>query len=132
MIFADEVGNGLHGKITGRKLISTAFQFFDDKGRIFNILFVFHFMFQTCPGIHGNGPQLQLRKKTAWILSIDVFKRGRHFNNDVVTAVSIRFYVTDIVFLLDDPAERKAADGLKVGIDIIDKTTDNPNTNGII
>ena len=71
-------------------------------------------------------------KKTAWILSIDVFKRGRHFNNDVVTAVSIRFYVTDIVFFLDDPAERKAADGLKVGIDIIDKTTDNPNTNGII
>lgn len=59
-------------------------------------------------------------------------KGGRHFNNDVVTAVSIRFYVTDIVFFLDDPAERKAADGLKVGIDIIDKTTDNPNTNGII
>ena len=60
-----------------------------------------------------------------------IFIRLFQFQNDVVTAVAVRFDVADIIFLFDDADAIEAFQEVDSPIDVVEETTDDTDADGI-
>ena len=94
-------------------------------------MLVFHLVFQASPGIHGNRAQLDFRIKMARIGTGHVFIRFFQFQNNMITAIPIGFDVTNIIFFFDKADAVQALDEVNSLINIIKKTADDADADGI-
>ena len=127
----DQIADSLHGHVARSQFIGTALEFPDDEFRVLDVVLVFHLMFQAGPGIHGNRAQLDFGIEMTRIGAGHIFIRLFQFQNDVVTAIAVRFDVADIIFLFDDADAIEAFQEVDSPIDVVEKTTDDTDADGI-
>lgn len=95
-------------------------------------MLVLQFVFQTGPRVHCNRPQLDFHIEVPWLLTIHVFKRGHHVQNQVVAPVTIRLSVSNVVLFFNDRAPVRLPDFYQAAGDVTDKVADQPDPDGIM
>lgn len=132
MFLTDKVPDGLHGQVAGRQLVGAALQLPRNHFRIFDVFLVLHLVFQTGPGIHGNGAKLDFHEEMAGIVAFHVFQGCFQPGDEVVAAVAVGFGVFDVVFSLHNGAAGEGADEIDIFINVIEKTAYDADADGIV
>ena len=71
--------------------------FYNIGGRGINGLFVFYFMLNTCPEIHGNGTELYLHLHPF----LFVCKKYRNLQNQMKASIAVWLGILDIILFFD-------------------------------
>ena len=132
MFLTDKVPDGLHGQVAGCQFIGAALQLPCNHFRIFDVFLVLHLVFQTGPGIHGNGAKLDFHEEMARISPLHIGKGGFHLHNQVAASVAVGLGTFDVVLFLYNGAAGNGTDEIDIFINIIEKTAYDADADGIV